>query len=89
MLKDPQVSFVEKQTYKRDVVPAEASRFFPDITVAEEANDGRGMPGSAASLFAPDPDLDEPSADFVDWLFCHGIRRLLREGLNWDLAKKQ
>ena len=76
MLKNPQVSVVEKQTNKRDVIATEASRFFPGVAVSEETDDRGGMPGSAAGLFAPDADFDETSANFVDWLFCHVLHHL-------------
>jgi hypothetical protein len=81
------VGFIEKQTDKRDVVAAEAARFFPDIAVAKKANNGRGMSRSAAGLFAPDADFDESSANFVNWLFCHGSHCLLKAGLSSGVAK--
>lgn len=71
MLKNPQVSCVEKQTNKRDVITTKASRFFPGVTVSEETDDGGGMPSSAAGLLAPDADFDQPSADLIGGLFFH------------------
>jgi len=70
---DPGVSLVEQQTQQRDVVAAEAAGLLPDIAVAEQTGDGKGVPKSGSGSLSPDADLDQAAADFVDGFAWHGL----------------
>jgi len=70
---DPGVGLVEQQTQQRDVVAAEAAGLLPDIAVAEQTGDGKGVPKSGSGSLSPDADLDQAAADFVDGFAWHGL----------------
>ena len=59
------MGFVEDQTHQRDVVAGEAGRFFPDVAVAVQADDGQGVAKTRTRLLAADADFDQTVADFM------------------------
>jgi hypothetical protein len=60
------VSLVESQPEQRDVIPTEACRFLPNVTVAEQPSHGDGMTQPRSGALSPDANLDQAVAEFVD-----------------------
>jgi hypothetical protein len=67
VLKDPDVGFVESKLDEWDVIAVEARGFIPDVALAEQTNDGDGVPKPGACALPPDADSDQAFAKFMYW----------------------